>query len=90
MPSSELSGRIPIRWDVDNSLYSSLKPGDAVTAEEWNGQIIAIRNAGGLLQTEYDPTNERQNFISALIGIPLVTLLIAFLEYKLIRWLRHS
>lgn len=91
MPESELGGRIPILWDVDHTLYNSLKPGDAVTAEEWNGQIVRISDAnGGLLQTEYDPTHERENYISALIGIPLVTLLVAFLEYKLVRWLRKS
>jgi hypothetical protein len=91
MPGSELNGRIPIWWDVDHSVYGTLKPGDAVTAEEWNGQITAIRDANAAkLQTEYDPTHERQNFVSALIGIPLVTLLIAFLEYKLIRWLRRT
>src|SRR5690349_10472405 len=37
MPGSELGGRIPIRWEVDHRVYDSLKPGDAVTAEEWNG-----------------------------------------------------
>jgi hypothetical protein len=92
MSDPVLGGDIPIQWDdVDHSLYSRLKPGDQLTAEEWEGQIVVIRDANGsLLLTEYDPTYMRRQYIGALIGLPLVALLVIFLEYKLIRWLRKT
>ena len=86
MPGSELNGDIPVWWETDHSLYSLLKPGERVTAEEWEGQVTAIRSAtGSLLRTEYDPAYRREGFATSLIAVPLVTLFIAFIEYKLIR-----
>src|SRR5437763_633347 len=35
MPGSSLDGDIPVWWEMEHSLYSLLKPGDRVTAEEW-------------------------------------------------------
>lgn len=37
MLSSNRNGDIPVWWGTDPSLYSLLKPGDRVTAEEWAG-----------------------------------------------------
>ena len=44
MPSSALNGDIPVWWETDHSLYSLLKPGDRVTAEEWEGQTARARH----------------------------------------------
>ena|SRR5437764_850230 len=44
MPSSNLNGDIPVWWETDHSLYSLLKPGDRVTAEEWEGQTARARH----------------------------------------------
>jgi hypothetical protein len=91
MPSSDLNGDIPVWWETDHSLYNLLKPGDTVTAEEWEGQIAAIRGAtGGTLRTEYDPTYKREGFVTALVAVPLVTLFITFFEYKLVRSIRRE
>jgi hypothetical protein len=91
MPGSNLNGDIPVWWETDHSLYGLLKPGDRVTAEEWEGQIVAIRGAtGSTLRTEYDPTYKREGFATSLIVVPLVTILIIFVEYKLIRSLRKE
>jgi hypothetical protein len=91
MPSSDLNGDIPVWWETDHSLYGLLKPGDRVTAEEWEGQIAAIRGAtGGALRTEYDPTYKREGFVTSLIAVPLVTILIIFVEYKLVRGVRKK
>jgi hypothetical protein len=91
MPSSDLNGDIPVWWETDHSLYSLLKPGDRVTAEAWEGQIVAIRGANNsTLQTEYDPTYRREGFITSLITVSLVTILIAFIEYRLIRSIRKK
>ena len=91
MPSSDLNGDIPVWWDTDHSLYSLLKPGDKVTAEEWEGQIVAIRDAtGSTLRTEYDPTYKREGLATALIVISLVTVLLIFIEYKLVRSIRKG
>lgn len=89
MPGSNLNGDIPALWETDHGLYSLLKPGDRVTAEEWEGQIVAIRGAAGsTLRTEYDPTNKREGLVVSLIAVPLVTILMIFIEYKLVRSLR--
>jgi hypothetical protein len=91
MPSSNLNGDIPVRWETDHSLYSLLKSGDRVTAEEWEGQIAAIRSVtGDTLRTEYDPTYKREGFVTSLIAVPLVTILIIFIEYKLVRSIRKE
>jgi hypothetical protein len=91
MPSSNLNGDIPVWWETDHSLYSLLKPGDRVTAEEWEGQIVAIRGAmGSPLQTEYDPTYKREGLVTSLIAVALVTILIIFIEYKLICSIRKE
>jgi hypothetical protein len=91
MPSSNLNGDIPVAWKTDHSLYGLLKTGDRVTAEEWEGQIVAIRGAtGGTLRTEYDPTYKREGFVTALIAVPLMMFLIIFIEYKLVRSLRKE
>jgi hypothetical protein len=91
MPSSDLNGDIPVWWETDHSFYSLLKPGDRVTAEAWEGQIVAIRGANNsTLQTEYDPTYRREGFITPLITVSLVTILIAFIEYRLIHSIRKK
>ena len=91
MPSSALNGDIPVWWETDHSLYSLLKPGDRVTAEEWEGQIVAIRGAtGSTLRMEYDPTFKREGFVTSLLAVSLVTILIIFIEYKLIRSIRKE
>jgi len=91
MPSSDLNGDIPVWWETDHSLYGLLKPGDRVTAEEWEGQIVAIRGAtGSTLRTEYDPTFKREGFVTSLLAVSLVTILIIFIEYKLIRSIRKE
>ncbi|HSS21638.1 MAG TPA: hypothetical protein VLL54_16305 [Pyrinomonadaceae bacterium] len=91
MPGSNLNGDIPAWWETDHSLYSSLKPGDRVTAEEWEGQVVAIHVAtGGMLRTEYDPTREREGFVTSLIAVPLVTVLLIFIEYKIVRGIRKE
>ena len=91
MPGSDLNGDIPIWWETDHSLYSLLKPGDRVTAEEWEGQIVAIRGAtGSTLRMEYDPTFKREGFVTSLLAVSLVTILIIFIEYKLIRSIRKE
>jgi hypothetical protein len=91
LPDSQLNGNIPIWWETEHSLYGLLKPGDRVTAEEWEGQIAAIRSAqGSTLRTEYDPTHRREGFIIALIMIPLTTIFIIFIEHKLIRSIRKG
>src|SRR5437588_26972 len=90
MPSSALNGDIPVWWETDHSLYSLLKPGDRVTAEEWEGQIVAIRGAtGSILRTEYDPTYKREGLVISLLAVSLVTILIMFIEYKLVRSIRN-
>jgi len=90
MPSSDLNGDIPVWWETDHSLYSLLKPGDRVTAEEWEGQIVAIRGAtGSTLRTEYDPTYKREGLVISLLAVSLVTILIMFIEYKLVRSIRN-
>jgi hypothetical protein len=90
MPGSDLNGEIPIWWDADHSLYNLLKPGDRVTADEWEGQIVAIRGPhNSMLRTEYDPAYKRKGLTISLIVVPLVTILIAFLEYKLIGGIRR-
>lgn len=89
MPGSDLSGNIPVWWETDHSLYGRLKPGDTVMTEEWEGQIVAIHGANNTtLLTEYYPTYKREGLIVSLIAVPLVGLLIIFLEYKLIRGFR--
>jgi len=89
MPNSSLNGNIPIWWDTDDRLYDLLKPGDKVTAEEWEGQIVAIHVAGNsFLRTEYDPTYKRQGLVTSSIAVPLVTILVIFFEYKLVRSMR--
>ena len=91
MPSSALNGDIPVWWETDHSLYGLLKPGDRVTAEEWEGQIVAIRGAtGSTLRMEYDPTFKREGFVTSLLAVSLVTILIIFIEYKLIRSIRKE
>ena len=91
MPSSALNGDIPVWWETDHSLYSLLKPGDRVTAEEWEGQIVAIRGAtGSTLRTEYDPTYKREGLVISLLAVSLVTILIMFIEYKLVRSIRKE
>jgi hypothetical protein len=86
MPSSNLDGNIPVWWEKEQSLYSRLKAGDRVTAEEWEGQIVAIRDAsGGTLRTEYDLTFKREGFVTSLIAVSLMMILIIFVEYKLVR-----
>ena len=91
MPGSDLNGNIPVWWERDHSLYGLLKPGDGVTAEEWEGQIVAVRGAGGgTLRSEYDPTYRREGLAASLIFVPLVTALIIFVEYKLIRSIRRA
>jgi hypothetical protein len=88
---SDLNGDVPVWWETEHSLYGSLKPGDRVTAEEWEGQIVAIRVAsGGTLRTEYDPTHRREGLFTSLFGVPLVMILVAFVEYKLIRSIRKQ
>jgi hypothetical protein len=91
MPGSDLSGYIPVWWETDHSLYGSLKPGDRVTAEEWEGQIVAMRGAsGGTLRTGYDPAYQREGLVTSLLAVSLMTILIAFVEYKLVRSLRKA
>jgi hypothetical protein len=91
MPGSDLNGNIPVLWESDHSLYGLLKPGDRVTAEEWEGQIVVIRGAaGGALQSEYDPTHMREGLAASLVAVPLVVVLIIFIEYKLIRGIRKG
>ncbi len=91
MPGSDLNGEIPIWWDTDHNLYSLLKPGDRVIAQEWEGQIVAIRGANNsTLRTEYDPTYKREGFVTSLIAVPLITILIMLIEYKLLRSLRKE
>jgi hypothetical protein len=91
MPSSDLNGEIPIWWDTDRSLYSLLKPGDRVLAEEWEGQIVAIRGANNsVLRTEYDPTYKRGGLVTSLIIVPLMTIFIISIEYRLIRSIRKE
>jgi hypothetical protein len=91
MPGSDLNGDIPVWWETDHSLYGLLKPGDRVVAEEWEGQIVAIRGAaGGTLRTEYDPTHKREGLVTSLAIVPLVTVLAIFIEYKLIRGIRKG
>jgi hypothetical protein len=91
MPGSDLNGDIPVWWETERSLYSLLKRGDEVTAEEWEGQIVAIRGAAGsTLRTEYDPTYKREALATSLIVVPLVTILIIFVEYKLICSIRKE
>lgn len=90
MPGSDLNGNIPVWWDMDHSLYSLLKPGDGVTAEEWEGQIAAIRSGtGSTLRTEYDPTRKREDSVISLIAIPIVVIPLIFIEYQLIRRIRR-
>ena len=90
MPGSDLNGDIPIWWAADHSLYSLLKPGDRVTAEEWEGQIVIIRGAqNSMLRTEYDPTSRREGFAVSLIAVPLITILMTVIEYKVIRSIRR-
>lgn len=85
MPSSNLNGNIPVWWETDHSLYSLLKPGDRVIAEEWAGQIVAIHDANNsTLRMEYDPTNKREKLAISVIAVPLMMILIIFIEYKLI------
>jgi hypothetical protein len=91
MPGSNLNGDIPVWWGTDHSLYSLLKPGDSVTAEEWEGQIVAIHGAtGSILRTEYDPTNRREGLVTSLIAVSLVTIFIMFIEHKLVRSIRKE
>jgi hypothetical protein len=91
MPGSALNGDIPVWWETDHSLYGLLKPGDGVTAEEWEGQVVAIRGAaGGTLRTEYDPTYRRKGHLIFLTVVVLMTALIIFIEYKLIRSIRRA
>jgi hypothetical protein len=91
MPNSNLEGDIPIWWETDHSLYSLMKPGDKVTVEEWEGQIVAIRGANNsTLRTEYDPTYKREGLVTSLIAVPLVTILVILIEYKLIRSIRRG
>jgi hypothetical protein len=91
MPSSNLNGDIPVWWETDHSLYSLLKQGDRVMAQEWEGQIVAIRGANNsTLRTEYDPTYKREGLVTSLVAVALVTILIIFIEYKLIRSIRKE
>jgi hypothetical protein len=91
MRGSALNGDIPVWWESDHSLFGLLKPGDRVTAEEWERQIVAVRGAsGGTLRTEYDPTYKHEGFVTALVAVPLVTILISFFEYKLLRSIRRE
>ncbi|MFN2598192.1 MAG: hypothetical protein ABR563_13515 [Pyrinomonadaceae bacterium] len=91
LQGSDLNGDVPVWWETDHSLYGSLKPGDHVTAEEWEGQIVAVRGAaGGTLRTEYDPTHSREGLFASLFAVPLITILVAFVEYKLIRGIRRG
>lgn len=91
MPSSKLNGDIPVWWETDHSLYSLLKPGDRVIAEEWAGQIVSIHDANNsTLRMQYDPTNKREKLAMSVIVVPLMTILIIFIEYKLIRRIRKE
>jgi hypothetical protein len=91
MPSSNLNGNIPVWWETDHSLYSLLKPGDRVIAEEWEGQIVAIHDTNNsTLRMEYDPTYKREKLGMSVIAVPLMTILIIFIEYKLIRRIRKE
>ena len=91
MPGSALNGEIPVWWETDHSLYSLLKLGDKVMADEWEGQIVAIRGANNsTLRTEYDPTYKGEKLVTSLIAVPLVAILIISLEYKLIRRIRKE
>lgn len=91
MPGSDLNSNIPIWWDREHSLYGLLKPGDRVTAEEWEGQIAAIRSGtSSTLRTEYDPTRRRRDSVISLIAIAIVVVPLMFIEYRLIHRIRHA
>lgn len=92
MPAeSKLNGDIPVWHENDHSLYESLKPGDRVTAEEWEGQIAAIRGADqSTLRTEYNPTYRREDAPGSLFGIFFASALIFFAEYKIIARIRKG
>lgn len=73
-------GDLPVWWDQDHSLYSSLKSGDRVTAEEWEGMIVILRGANNkTLRTQFDPAYRREHTAVAAVIVPLVTLFIIFM-----------
>ena len=61
------------------------------TWKEWEGQIVAIHGANNsTLRMEYDPTYKHEKLAMSVIVVLLVTILIIFIEYKLIRRIRKE